>query len=241
METKKLFTWTELSNLNQCHNAHVAYEGKVYDISNFVNRHPGGCEQIMLGAGRDITQLFRSYHKPHVAKLIKEKCRYVGDLVDNEMPIFPKDEGKFYQTLKQRVSDYFKSNGFDPKVDVLTFSCYALLCFLSLFLWYVCVAIHTSWPLGSLLVAAASGFFSALVAMTLGHDGNHYAITHKPWVWAACFFSSGSIIGYSSLTWRYQHTYGHHMFTNIDGSDPCLLYTSPSPRDATLSRMPSSA
>ena len=26
-----------------------------------------------------------------------------------------------------------------------------------------------------------------------------------------------------------------------DGMDPCLLYTSPSPRDATLSRMPSSA
>ena len=27
----------------------------------------------------------------------------------------------------------------------------------------------------------------------------------------------------------------------IDQSPPCLLYTSPSPRDATLSRMPSSA
>ena len=27
----------------------------------------------------------------------------------------------------------------------------------------------------------------------------------------------------------------------IDRGDPCLLYTSPSPRDATLSRMPSSA
>ena len=27
----------------------------------------------------------------------------------------------------------------------------------------------------------------------------------------------------------------------MDGSDGCLLYTSPSPRDATLSRMPSSA
>ena len=26
-----------------------------------------------------------------------------------------------------------------------------------------------------------------------------------------------------------------------DESEPCLLYTSPSPRDATLSRMPSSA
>ena len=28
---------------------------------------------------------------------------------------------------------------------------------------------------------------------------------------------------------------------NIEGSKICLLYTSPSPRDATLSRMPSSA
>ena len=31
---------------------------------------------------------------------------------------------------------------------------------------------------------------------------------------------------------------GHVTFQNFDG---CLLYTSPSPRDATLSRMPSSA
>ena len=30
-------------------------------------------------------------------------------------------------------------------------------------------------------------------------------------------------------------------FTLIDGTETCLLYTSPSPRDATLSRMPSSA
>ena len=33
-----------------------------------------------------------------------------------------------------------------------------------------------------------------------------------------------------------------HIFPNSGGnSDSCLLYTSPSPRDATLSRMPSSA
>ena len=30
-------------------------------------------------------------------------------------------------------------------------------------------------------------------------------------------------------------------FSRISESDTCLLYTSPSPRDATLSRMPSSA
>ena len=84
------FTWQELSSLNERHNAHVAVRGKVgcslyfgeacpssadrwrtcscydsaqvYDVSSFVSRHPGGADQILLGAGRDVTQLFESYH-----------------------------------------------------------------------------------------------------------------------------------------------------------------------------------
>ena len=32
-------------------------------MSSFVSRHPGGVEQILLGASRDITQIFESYHK----------------------------------------------------------------------------------------------------------------------------------------------------------------------------------
>ncbi len=37
-------------------------------MSEFVARHPGGMEQIMMGAGRDVTQLFESYHPLHVGK-----------------------------------------------------------------------------------------------------------------------------------------------------------------------------
>ena len=36
---------------------------QVYDVSSFTSRHPGGVEQILAGAGRDITQVFKSYHK----------------------------------------------------------------------------------------------------------------------------------------------------------------------------------
>ena len=39
---------------------------QVYDVSEFLNRHPGGVDQILLGAGRDITQLFESYHNLEV-------------------------------------------------------------------------------------------------------------------------------------------------------------------------------
>jgi fatty acid desaturase len=59
-----------------------------------------------------------------------------------------------------------------------------------------------------------------MVALTIGHDGNHFAITHKPWVWRASTTVADCIVGLSSLTWTYQHTYGHHVYTNIDGSDP---------------------
>jgi len=37
-------------------------------VSSFVDRHPGGVEQILIGAGRDITQLFESYHPFSVYK-----------------------------------------------------------------------------------------------------------------------------------------------------------------------------
>lgn len=35
---------------------------QVYDVSTFISRHPGGFDQIMLGAGRDITLIFDAYH-----------------------------------------------------------------------------------------------------------------------------------------------------------------------------------
>ena len=40
---------------------------------------------------------------------------------------------------------------------------------------------------------------------------------------------------------RQHHDHIHSLFDGNEKGIPCLLYTSPSPRDATLSRMPSSA
>ena len=41
---------------------------QVYDVSGFIERHPGGVDQLMLGAGRDITSLFESYHDLNIYK-----------------------------------------------------------------------------------------------------------------------------------------------------------------------------
>lgn len=48
---------------------------QVYDVSSFVSRHPGGADQILLGAGRDITQLFESYHNLEMSKFVTSLLR----------------------------------------------------------------------------------------------------------------------------------------------------------------------
>jgi len=35
--------------------AWVAVDSKVYDVTSFINKHPGGSEFLLLHAGRDIT------------------------------------------------------------------------------------------------------------------------------------------------------------------------------------------
>jgi cytochrome b involved in lipid metabolism len=39
-----------------------AVQEMVYDVSGFIEKHPGGARQLLLGAGRDITMVFESYH-----------------------------------------------------------------------------------------------------------------------------------------------------------------------------------
>eukprot|EP00731_Ephydatia_muelleri_P023135 Em0015g718a len=218
VESKVLrkFTWKELSQLNGRHNAHVAVRGKVYDVSSFVSRHPGGVDQIMLGAGRDITQLFESYHPSETYKILDKY--YVGTLVDNELPVFP-PPSEFYRTVKKRVEDYFKDAKIDPKVDYWMFLRYIVFLSVAMSCWLGGIMFQTS------LVAVIAfglgwGFFSALVAMSCTHDASHFAVTHKPWVWRLVGSVHDFYHGASMFVWIHQHVLGHHPYTNIDGADP---------------------
>lgn len=35
---------------------------QVYDVSKFLDRHPGGKDILLMAAGRDVTAVFESYH-----------------------------------------------------------------------------------------------------------------------------------------------------------------------------------
>lgn len=52
----------ELRAHNVPESAWFVVRGKVYDLTTFISRHPGGSAILLAGAGRDVTQVFEGTH-----------------------------------------------------------------------------------------------------------------------------------------------------------------------------------
>lgn len=63
----KDITLEELSQHNTEMDLWVAIDGQVFDLTNFINKHPGGREPILKAAGKDISNYFHHIvkHKEH--------------------------------------------------------------------------------------------------------------------------------------------------------------------------------
>jgi cytochrome b involved in lipid metabolism len=59
ISAKKTYTLAEVSTHNNKSDCWLAVEGSVYDVTKFVDQHPGG-EEILKGCGKDATSLFNS-------------------------------------------------------------------------------------------------------------------------------------------------------------------------------------
>jgi cytochrome b involved in lipid metabolism len=107
--------------------------GKGYNLEEFVSRHPGGVEAILLGKGRDCTAMVESYH-PFGSQHWKvlEKHLVIEDLQHRQGQQHMLHAGKgnqqqiktahyehdfFYEILKERVSAALFQKGIDPKED----------------------------------------------------------------------------------------------------------------------------
>lgn len=74
-------TWDEISKHTEVGDCWIVIEGKVYDVSEFMKRHPGGRWIILEQAGKDATAAFRKTIHSEIAfeKLYE---LYIGDAAD---------------------------------------------------------------------------------------------------------------------------------------------------------------
>ena len=77
---------------------------KLYDLTDFVNRHPGGAEWLDVTEGIDITEQFETHHITDMAEKLLPRF-YVRDaaLPRNYKTTF--DQDGFYKTLQRRVAN----------------------------------------------------------------------------------------------------------------------------------------
>lgn len=69
----------ELSLHNKREDCWMAVRGRVYNVTRYLDFHPGGSEQLMRGAGIDATKLFDEFHAWVNIDQLLSKC-YVGPL-----------------------------------------------------------------------------------------------------------------------------------------------------------------
>ncbi|VDP67887.1 unnamed protein product [Echinostoma caproni] len=83
---ERKITWTEIEQHSSKHDRWIVMENKVYDVSKWQNRHPGGRKIIGHYAAQDATvEAFIAFHKDlEIAKKYL-KAYFIGDLETSEI------------------------------------------------------------------------------------------------------------------------------------------------------------
>ncbi|XP_076371795.1 cytochrome b5 reductase 4 isoform X2 [Tachypleus tridentatus] len=77
-------TEEELRKHNKTYDAWMVLKGKVYNVTPYMEFHPGGEEELMRGVGTDATDLFNSIHRWVNAESMLQKC-----LIGKYRPLSP--------------------------------------------------------------------------------------------------------------------------------------------------------
>ncbi|EGC38083.1 delta 5 fatty acid desaturase [Dictyostelium purpureum] len=216
----KQYSWTEIAKHNTENDCWVAVDGKVYDISKWVSQHPGGKEVLMLGAGRDVTNLFESYHPMSDKPSAILKNYEIGFISSYEHPRYVQ-KSDFYKTLKDRVRKHFKTTDQDPQKAVAIFSRLALV-YVLIICSYILAHYTTNNFYLNCFFAVLYALANSLFSMHMMHDSCHAAVSHSPTVWKWMGASFDFFTGASFYAWCHQHVIGHHLYTNIRNADPDL-------------------
>jgi len=76
---------SELRQHTQPHDAWVVFNGRVYNITPYLEFHPGGASILLNAAGKDVTKLFNATHKWVNGESLLKAC-LIGPLVPEDLP-----------------------------------------------------------------------------------------------------------------------------------------------------------
>lgn len=225
----------------------IAIDGIVYDLTDFMGKHPGGPAQLMSAAGSDASAMYYSLHPTAVldcqsaynlngiAKVGKlAPLLESGDDVDGVFAHLKDEEGvpirfvyndKFQRTLRTRIEEHMRKNGLQPRGSTYVW-CEAAILFTvwitmlmgpSMLARYAGVVLP-NWAL--LLLATACGLPGSMIGMNLMHTASHGGLVPTRYPFLRWLFEHWlDLVGGGGARWMRSHNYAHHSHTNTN-ADP---------------------
>ncbi|KAF7280591.1 cytochrome b5-related protein-like [Rhynchophorus ferrugineus] len=185
---------------------------KLYDLTDFIKRHPGGPEWLELSKGLDITEAFEVHHVRSNPEEILKKY-YVRDArIPRNAPFTFKEDG-FYKTLKREVAKVLPTL---PKQSIRTTN-FFIDSFFCIFIFLSILAV-TYW---NFILGILAGNFLAILAIA-AHNYFHQKDNYR------MYYFNLSLM--QVREWRISHILSHHLHTNtiddleISAWQPFLQY-----------------
>ncbi|XP_005988035.1 acyl-CoA (8-3)-desaturase [Latimeria chalumnae] len=213
----RAFTWEEVQQRNRREEKWLVIDRKVYDITQFCKRHPGGSRVISHYAGQDATDPFTAFHinKPLVQKYMNSLL--IGELAPDQPSIEPSKNNVAVQDFRQLRDTVEKMGVMKPnKLFFLGMLLHILL--LDVAAWF------TLWYFGTslfpfLISAALLGTVQAQAGW-LQHDFGHLSVFSKSkWNHIVHKFVIGHLKGAPASWWNHLH-FQHHAKPNCFRKDP---------------------
>ena len=130
----------------------------------------------------------------------------------------------FYNTLKAEVEKYFKQRNVKKTGNWKLFLKSVIL-IPSTFLIYIFL-LEFNWSItGIILISALLGLNFALIGFNVMHDACHGSFSTKKWINNTFGFTI-NMLGGNEFMWKQKHNIIHHTYTNVDGIDDDIAFTS---------------
>lgn len=124
-----------------------------------------------------------------------------------------KDPELFFQTLRERVNQYFEQNNIQKTGNGRMYR-KTLAMFAMYFVPFAIILLQVLPDWTAILLYFLMGIGLSGIGLSVMHDANHGSYSRYEWV-NRLMSKSMDIIGGSSFTWKVQHNFLHHTYTNI--------------------------
>eukprot|EP00521_Asterionellopsis_glacialis_P008849 CAMPEP_0195285944 /NCGR_PEP_ID=MMETSP0707-20130614/3593_1 /TAXON_ID=33640 /ORGANISM="Asterionellopsis glacialis, Strain CCMP134" /LENGTH=570 /DNA_ID=CAMNT_0040345521 /DNA_START=85 /DNA_END=1797 /DNA_ORIENTATION=+ len=211
-KTLTQYTMAEVAKRNSPEEAWIVIDERVYNITNFVAKHPGGDKVLWNMAGKDCTDAFANYHSAAIYKRWLPPY-LIGEVTD--APVYPhvQDFREIRQELLRR--GLFET---DPVYYYQKYAWYATLFVSALYLSLACTS-----TAAHMAGAVVMGFFWQQLA-GWGHDIGHSSVSHNFQYDNLIGATIGcALMGISTGWWKHSHN-THHVVCNSIENDPDIQH-----------------